>query len=102
MLVAGCAGGVYGCVGAGGAGITSMPGFGGAGSTAHATKYAITPGTIPLKNAIKHHTKRTIVGSTSRYSARPPQTPPSFWSVERIRRFWTYGVAGALGWRAPQ
>ena len=46
------------------------------------------PGTMPVKNETSTQTRRTIVGSTSMYSAIPPQTPAIFTSTdERIRRF---------------
>src|SRR5690242_21400642 len=39
----------------------------------------------PPMNSAANQIRRTSVGSTSRYSANPPQTPAIFWSVrERV------------------
>src|ERR1700730_18864201 len=62
------------------------------------------PNTNPLPIVINVATIRTILGSASKYSARPPHTPPIFESVEeRIRRLRPTGrVAATSTWRAPQ
>src|SRR5271154_237892 len=80
-------------------------GGGACGITSQATKYPSTAGISGNGKRISTtQIRRTMVESTSRYSAMPPQTPPSLESVEeRIRRFCGRGAAlGALFCLAPQ
>jgi len=52
--------------------------------------YASRPGKPAENNEAQTQSKRTNVGSTSKYSARPPQTPQSFLSViERYNFFFS-------------
>src|SRR6267378_2960571 len=62
------------------------------------------PNTKPLAIVINVTTIRTMPGSASKYSAKPPHTPPIFESVdERIRRLGpTRRAAATSAWRAPQ
>src|SRR5471032_709896 len=56
------------------------------GTTNHATRYAITPQTIaPGTIDRTTHATRTIVGSTAKYSASPPQTTAIRRSVRERR-----------------
>jgi hypothetical protein len=57
----------------------------------------------PPQNSAISHTTRMRVGSTSKYSANPAQTPPSFLSLlERIKRLTGAGAALATpGCPAP-
>src|SRR6202166_1563096 len=72
---------------------------GAGGSAIQRIKYARTP--VPANNTRSSHTMRTSVGSRSKYSARPPQTPAIFlFVVERVRRF-AAGAAYAGGGGAP-
>src|ERR1700736_1002816 len=72
---------------------------GAGGRAIHRIKYARTP--VPANNTRSSHTMRTSVGSRSKYSARPPQTPAIFLSVvERVKRF-VAGAAYAGGAGAP-
>src|ERR1700736_1580686 len=78
---------------------------GAGGSAIHRIKYARTP--VPANNTRSSHTMRTRVGSRSKYSARPPQTPAIFLLVvDRVKRFATgtaYAGGGAPATRrAPQ
>ncbi len=64
------------------------------GSTTQPRRYAITP--KPPKNAATTKPSRTTTGSTPRYSATPPATPPSSrWSALRVRR--RRGAGGDAG-----
>src|ERR1700693_3418246 len=68
---------------------------GAGGSAIHKIKYARTP--VPANNTSSSHTMRTSVGSRSKYSARPPQTPAIFLLVvERVKRL-AAGAASAGG-----
>jgi len=63
------------------------------------------PNTNPLPIVINVATIRTILGSVSKYPAKPPHTPPIFESVEeRIRRLGPAGrvAATSAAWGAPQ
>src|ERR1700693_4088047 len=79
---------------------------GAGGSAIHRIKYARTP--VPANSTRSSHTMRTSVGSRSKYSARPPQTPAIFLLVvDRVKCFAAgVGYAGGAGApatkRAPQ
>src|ERR1700676_2189755 len=79
---------------------------GAGGSAIHRIKYARTP--VPANNTSSSHTMRTSVGSRSKYSARPPQTPAIFLLVvERLKRFgvgaqYAGGVGAEAIRRVPQ
>ena len=71
---------------AGALGTTTTGVEGASGRAIHRSRYSNRPG--PPRKIASNQTMRTIVGSRSKYSARPAQTPPSFLSrLERIRRF---------------
>jgi hypothetical protein len=74
---------------------------GASGKTIHKIMYSSKP--TPPQNSAISHTTRMRVGSKSKYSANPAQTPPSFLSVlERIKRLPGAGVALTTpGCRAP-
>lgn len=57
------------------------------GITNHKITYNSPPN--PAKKTINTHTIRTIVGSKSKYSARPAQTPPIILLFERVNLFFS-------------